>query len=60
MLHVLRIHVVHPQVGGLCTGAGCRRKAVLRYFGEQRSGCDSAVELPCDWCQDRQVAYSSY
>lgn len=47
--------LTRPQVGSLCTGAGCRRKAVLRYFGEQRGGCDAADELPCDWCQDRQV-----
>lgn len=47
------------EVGILCTGAGCRRKAVLRYFGEQRGGCDPASELPCDWCRDRQVVQKS-
>ncbi|GBF97647.1 ATP-dependent DNA helicase Q-like [Raphidocelis subcapitata] len=37
-------------VSDILCSAGCRRRRLLKFFGEERGPCDAAVELPCDAC----------
>lgn len=38
------------HVAELIQSAQCRRKTILRYFGEQRGSCNSNDEETCDYC----------
>ncbi|KAG2447299.1 hypothetical protein HYH02_007629 [Chlamydomonas schloesseri] len=45
------------EVAGYCHGGGCRRRHVLKFFGEDRGPCDRSCDALCDACTDpRAVA----
>ncbi|PNW72372.1 hypothetical protein CHLRE_16g673393v5 [Chlamydomonas reinhardtii] len=40
------------EVAGYCHGGGCRRRYVLKFFGEERGPCDRTCDALCDACTD--------
>ncbi|KAG2434182.1 hypothetical protein HXX76_007908 [Chlamydomonas incerta] len=40
------------EVAAYCHGGGCRRRHVLKFFGEERGPCDRSCDALCDACTD--------
>ncbi|KAG2494946.1 hypothetical protein HYH03_006881 [Edaphochlamys debaryana] len=40
------------EVVGFARGGGCKRKHVLKFFGEAKGACDASREQLCDFCAD--------
>ena len=50
------IHIIMRITLPCLGGCRCRRRCLLAVFGETRSKCDQAAELPCDVCRNPAAA----